>query len=268
VNKQKSFLTMTEMMLGVALIAIVAALAIPFFERAQNKGRFAGWQALKNELLNDPDLQVYYDFSDGQGVVLRNLSRSGMGASSYDPMQFDGRLMQGAEWVHGRWKMKWALKFNGVNSHVVSKADMSGAAFSVAMWFRTRKSDCGLFATTETAIPGSKEDRSIFIKQGKLYSRLPGGQVASKGNVADGKWHQLVVTAGILFKKHQIYIDGVLQESSDKLAFGSKEQKNFILGYSRDSLNPHFDGVVDELIVLSRELKADEVSQLYREGHP
>jgi Tfp pilus assembly protein FimT len=49
---------LVELMLTLAVLAILAALTIPFFNRANQKGQYANWINQKNLFLSDGDLDL------------------------------------------------------------------------------------------------------------------------------------------------------------------------------------------------------------------
>jgi len=264
-HSKKSYVTLIEVMLAAAVVAILAAIIIPFFGKASQKGKYTQWNSQKNRFLSQPGLISYFDFMDKQGQILGN-SAKGMGKEDYDAAIFDGRLRNGAKWQQGRWQMKGAVAFNGSSSYISATADLSEDAFSALMWFKTDSKQGGLFSTSESKALQSQSDRSIYLNQGRIVSYMNKKLLESKTQCNDGQWHLLAITIGPKFNKHKLYIDGELEIENELINFGSKLQKSYFIGFSKRV--GYFRGAIDEALFFNREITPEEISEAYKNGQP
>ena len=265
VSKKRRNITFVEVMLSTAVLAILAAILIPFFNRANQKGLYTKWKTHNNKLQLDPALTSYFDFSDGKGNILTNTCRN-TEDDGFDAIDLDGRIMNAAGWRKGRWQLKWGVQFNGESSHILSNGDFSGNAVTVVCWFKSDSKDAGLISFTEKRDLDSASKRNIYLNGGYVISYTPKGAVKSASNCSDGKWHMLAVTMGKKFGKHILYIDGKNEAESSNFDVAGEDIKSMIIGYSSNA--PFFKGLIDELIVFKRELSAKEVEDIYIAGKP
>lgn len=265
VTVRRNHITFVEVMLSTAVLAILAAILIPFFNRANQKGLYAKWKTHKSKLQLDPALSCYYDFSDGKGNILSNTARNTT-PSSYDAIDLDGRILNAAGWKKGRWQLKWGLNFNGESSHVMSNGDFSGTASSVVCWFKTSDMDSSILSFTEKRNLDSPAKRNIFLKGGFVISATTKGAIKSESKCNDDKWHMLAVTMGKKEGKHILYVDGKREADTNLFEVAGEEVKSIIIGYCSNA--PFYDGLIDEVIVFKRELSVKEIEEIYNAGKP
>ena len=252
-------------MLSTAVLAILAAIVIPFFNRASQKGHYAKWKTHKNKLQLDPTLTAYYDFSDGKGNILTNSSRN-KDTGPYDAIDLDGRILNVTSWKKSRWQLKWALQFNGESTHVLSNGDFSGNSATIICWFKSESQDASLLSFTDKRSLDGVSKRNIYMKGGYVISANPKGAVKSTSRCADNKWHMMSVTMGQKFGSHIIYIDGKKEGETKSFDVAGDFVKSLIIGYCRNA--PFYKGLIDDVIVFKRELSAKEIEEIYIAGKP
>ena len=264
-RRRKKNITFVEVMLSTAVLAILAAIIIPFFNRANQKGQFAKWKTHKNKLQLDPALVTYFDFSDREGKILTNIVRSAS-SEAYNAIDLDGRILNAAGWKQGRWQLKWGLEFNGESSHVLSNGNFKGNSVTVICWFKTPSSDAGLLSFTEKRDLDSPSRRNLFLKGGYVISATPKGAVKSTTSCNDNSWHMVAITMGTKNGKHIIYIDGKAENNSDSFEVSGDAINSLIMGYCSNA--PFYKGSIDEVIVFQRELAPEEIAEAYNSGKP
>ncbi|MCM8529739.1 MAG: LamG domain-containing protein [Lentisphaeraceae bacterium] len=256
---------LVEVMLSAAVLAIIAVLVIPFFNRANSKGRFTSWNNQKKLVLSDGDLDLYYDFSDAEGKVVRNLAR-GIHKQEYDPINFDGRLHNGAVWGSGRWQMKPALELDGQSGYLSANAQFSKVSQSFSFWCKSNSQNGGLFMTSARRNLDSFAGLSLQLKNGVLTSTVGKSVISTKKALDKSKWMMITFTSGVKFKKSSVYLNGELLGEVDELLPQKRKQGSFIIGFT--PVGGFFDGKVGEFMSWSRELSAKEIQSLYKETHP
>ncbi|MCM8538120.1 MAG: LamG domain-containing protein [Lentisphaeraceae bacterium] len=265
VTKSLKRFALVEVMLSAAVLAILAVLVIPFFNRANSKSRFISWNNQKSLVLNDGDLDLYYDFADAEGKIVRNLAR-GIHKQEYDPINFDGRLHNAAVWGTGRWQMKPALEFDGQSGYLSGNAEFSKVSQSFNFWCKSDGQSGGLFMTSRRRNLDSFAGLSIQLKNGVLTSTVGKSVISTKQPLEKSKWMMVTLTTGVKFKKSSVYLNGELLGEVDSLLPQKRKQGSFIIGFT--PVGGFFDGKVGEFMSWSRELSASEIQKLYKETHP
>lgn len=265
VSKKRKNITFVEVMLSTAVLAILAAIVIPFFNRASQKGHYTKWKTHKNKIQLDPALTAYFDFSDGKGNILTNSSRN-KESGPYDAIDLDGRILNNTAWKKSRWQLKWALQFNGESTHVLSNGDFSGQSVTVVCWFKSDSPDAGLLSFTDKRSLDSVSKRNIYLKGGYVISANPGGAVKSTSTCSDSQWHMAAITMGKIYGKHILYIDGKNEAESGSFEVAGDSLKSLIIGYCNNA--PFYKGLIDDVIVFNRELSAKEIEDIFIAGKP
>jgi len=265
VSKKRKNITFVEVMLSTAVLAILAAIVIPFFTRANQKGHYTKWKTHKNKLQLDPTLTAYYDFSDGKGSILTNSARS-KPTDTYNPIDLDGRILNTTSWKKSRWQLKWALQFNGESTHVLTNGDFTGNAVTVVCWFKSDTLDTSLLSFTDKRSLDSAAKRNLYLKGGYVVSSNPKGAIKSKTKCAENKWTMVAVTMGQKFGKHILYINGDKEAESSSFEVSGDSLKSLIIGYCSNA--PFFKGFMDDVVVFKRELSDKEIKDIYIAGKP
>ena len=264
-KRRKNNITFVEVMLSTAVLAILAAIIIPFFNRANQKGHFAKWKTHQSKLQLDPALTAYFDFSDGKGSILTNTSRN-KESGPYDAIDLDGRILNITAWKKSRWQLKWALQFNGESTHVLTNGDFSGNAATVICWFKSSSQDSSLLSFTDKRSLDSVSKRNIYLKSGFVVSANPKGAIKSKTKCDDDEWHMMAITMGKKFGKHILYIDGESEAESSSFDVAGDSLKSLIIGYCSNA--PFFKGLIDDVAVFKRELSSKEIKDIFIAGKP
>lgn len=69
--------------------------------------------------------------------------------------------------------------------------------FTISFWFKSFRKDAGLTAIYDEKLYLGANDRHIFLKNGRPYVRMKGGDMwTSKDNmnIADSMWHHIALT--------------------------------------------------------------------------
>ncbi|NOY74287.1 MAG: LamG domain-containing protein [Kiritimatiellaeota bacterium] len=127
--------TLVEIMMTMIIIAIMAALLLPYLKEAKTQAKYVRWLQFNRSASNDPDCLINFNFqgnsnnplsAESPGDVLVN-SSIGTSSEGFTPKLYNGYLRNkngGAhnfEWVRaGRFgRFKWALQFNGSDTYVL-----------------------------------------------------------------------------------------------------------------------------------------------------
>lgn len=168
-----------------------------------------------------------------------------------------------------------AYLFDGLDDFI----DVSGATsteFSASFWFKANS------ITTENNSPDLQSIYYLYNEEGGNTAHSTTRLKASKIDVVqlrqespnafesyseafndDVRWHHMVVT-GSATQATTIYVDNQLQYTGD---MGFTGWTDLVLGYSRFSGGTdYFDGAIDDVMVFSYVIDADQVDDLYREN--
>lgn len=205
--RRKHF-TLLEMMVVLAIIAVLLGMSVVAFNLAKQKARFVRWQAY-NEMFNrDPSTVLNFNFTDmtfkqRQGSVylpaLYN-GATGCTVSGFEPDDYHG-LITKANWIRGGGRTRYhhALQFDGSNSFVeiVGKqavdADLSADDLTILMWVRfdslsSTRVLCAKAEWTKVA------QYDIYLYKNSL--EVDAGRVLKGWQspvIKTGKWYQLAV---------------------------------------------------------------------------
>ncbi|MEM8858974.1 MAG: LamG-like jellyroll fold domain-containing protein, partial [Chloroflexota bacterium] len=144
--------------------------------------------------------------------------------------------------------------------------DVSEAAYSSALWFRTTCADCGLFSLDEKAELFAEHDRDIFLLGGNVCAEVGGAAspiCSADANYADDQWHMAVQTIGA-DGGHLLYVDGQLAADGPETSSPNTIQDSVNIGYAPAANTPYLNGQIDEVRVFNQELTADEVRGLFQ----
>ena len=254
-----------ELMLTAAVLSIVAVLVIPFFNRVNQKGRYTTWVNHKNRILSDVDLFVYYDFTDGQGSIVRNSARA-LHQQGYDPIINDARVIKGVTWVDGRWQMKPALEFDGSSGYLSANAEFSDKSVTCIMWIKPTETTGGLLMTSKSRESDIPSTVTLSMNKGVVGVAVKRKKVLSKDVCQKSKWYMITMTAGEKYGALRLYLDGKLQDEVDGIKLKPFDQEAFLLGFASGA--GYFNGRIGEFMAFSRELTSEEILKIYEESYP
>ncbi|PQO46971.1 LamG-like jellyroll fold domain-containing protein [Blastopirellula marina] len=252
---------------------------------AQTAERFQQWRKNRQEILEDEDLVVFYDFQSNPDNAQKVVNRVSSG--------LDGTIV-GCKIAEGRWPGKESLEFKGFHDRVRINIPGEFDAITLSAWIRIDGFDrtfSSIMLTDyfqdghihwqfrssghiEMGIRPKHEERILYLSDPELgFDDL-------------GRWLQLVTVFDPDLGKVFHYLDGRLimiapietgreasyrapTETLDKLRIGYAELGNWRRKdpgepYSIRSLN----GRLDEFSVYSRALNEAEVQRLYEIGKP
>ena len=248
------------------------------------------WKTYSEELRKDPDLIAYYTFSgekDGKDVLNSQATSPKFGA-------MNGKVHGGARWVPGRFPQKSALQFDGKNSgHYVSLGDGDSSncnfttSFTVAAWFKATEFDAAhqvIVGKGDSAwrLQRDNEKHNLQLAMNNYLppeasaaekAAHPFGRIEGLTSVNDGKWHLAVGVYDFTGTRSTmtLYLDGQL-EGVTKLGPPKQNQHPVTIGANSETLRRkefrHWKGLIDEVVILNRPLKAADAELMYDAGRP
>jgi len=237
--------------------------------RSPQERAFDAWKEWQKDFLKDPDLIALYDFRPDSKNSKTLINRA-------NPGQYDGRVY-GPTWVSGRWPDKGGMLFEKPGDRVGIHIPDEFHEFSLSTWIKVNH-----FESPVTAILNANRLKPNEVQ---LQIRDNGGIRVSAhkrayGNtnlpvVVPGQWTHIAVTydgnsgdSG----KLRIFANGIPVKKMSNFEKGPAFFNHFQLGHwAYPSYWPHhrdFRGRMDEVLILKRSLKDDEVKDLYEVGKP
>ncbi|QSH40461.1 hypothetical protein P0136_13150 [Lentisphaerota bacterium ZTH] len=116
-SQKVSCFSLIELLITIAIIAVITDLLMPAFAKSRDQARFVRWLSFNRQCSNDPACVLNMNFQDGRGKITN--SAKGAAFKGYDATRFEGKLVGDCEWTEGRWPgRKKAVLFPGHFSYV------------------------------------------------------------------------------------------------------------------------------------------------------
>jgi len=217
-----------------------------------------------------------------EGIVSHWKLDEGSGTVAHDSVGANHGTIHGATWTSGQ--VAGALNFDGDQDYVsIPDSDsLTPTEITVSFWINNRGGqDAGVFKWAscpgEPASPGNSRAYAlgVFDSDKKVQLVVHSGvntysNLISNGKVSLNEWHHL--TATFHGGDAAIYIDGQLDRSA-RMSVSSimNDAQPLTVGGAweycgTDTVENRLNGTVDELMIFSKALSAQEVEGLYQIG--
>ncbi len=236
------------------------------------------WQKSCDEWRRDPTLKVFYTFRQQEESWSRMLPDLAPGRH---PTQ-DGAIV-GCTWTAGRWPGKEALEFKRVSNRVRLNIPGEFDSLTLATWVRIdslpnlNNSLMMSDGWSEGAPHWQIGDDGKLILGVQSSPKGKGAHYHAEGAITPklfGQWLHLAVVYDSDAGKVTHYLDGqavaeVPIEFDIPLHIGDAELGNWNIATHRNNCPIRFlNGCMDEFMMFSRALDADEITRLYAQGRP
>ena len=291
-----------ELLVVISIISLLISLLLPVFANARERGRFIKWAGYSQNLRNDQDITLYFNFEQQNGTetnafnraVVRNRAAGNAmqlaKGRAIEPQKRDG-LIDGPTWSfdQGRWPGKGVMRFDGVNDRVElnhSYAKGGGKFITVAAWVRGGNS-------LENQAICSFDASEVFQLSLRQGADLPAWQTTDSAglqhtqngpkSLTDNQWHFIVglYTVQPPNAVKQLFIDGQLLDGGnphiDKplgagitrgATFGHLGASSLADTQGGATGGEYLDAYVDEFIIIEKRLELDALAEMYKVGKP
>ena len=244
---------------------------------AETRRRQERWRDDCDAVRRLDGLVVYYTFQPRQAWS-RTLHDQAPGRKPAE----DGAII-GAAWATGRWPGKGALEFKRVSDRVRFNVPGEFRSLTLAAWVRVDNLpnlNNSLMMTDgwdEGAPHWQIGDDGTLILGVQNRNKTKGGHYHAPGAITPdlfGRWLHLAVVYDGEAGRVTHYVDGrvaadMKTEFDIPLRIGDAELGNWNMATHRNITPIRFlSGCMDEFLMLSRPLGADEIAQLYSQGRP
>ena len=138
--------TIIELLVSIAIIAILSAILLPSFNESRDRARFVRWLQFNKQCSTDPACVINLNFQEGEGGILDN-SAKGHDAEGFNANDYNGIMQGDYEWASGRWrKGKKAIQFDGASTYIeitnTQHVDFdNSSSFTVIIWMKFDRLD-------------------------------------------------------------------------------------------------------------------------------
>jgi hypothetical protein len=246
---------------------------------AEDVERFSRWRESSERLNSDPALLLHLDFQSDTAPEWQLANSGNQRAAAPDA------TVVGCQWSDGRWPGKRALEFQSMNDRVRLSVPGEFDSLTLVVWARVlgldRKinslfmSDGFVSGTVHWSI---RDDGVLGLT---VIGRRPGQFqiIASPPVIGLDKFGMWLCLAVVIDREEEVvthYVNGFSVGSKPlrietPFHIGPAELGNWnASGFPGDDpfLIRNFSGAMDEFLLFSRALNADEVHTIYSEGHP
>ncbi|MBA3483241.1 MAG: FecR domain-containing protein [Pirellulales bacterium] len=240
------------------------------------QSRYDKWRERSRTIAANPAMVAYFNFEDH--------SRSDRVLHQDGPLENESSpgAIVGCQWTEGRWPMKQALEFKGVEDRVRVNIPGEYRSISLACWIRIDGFDRFLSSLLLAEGHDLGEVHWQFSDTGKLQLGVKVGDLHSDDYFSDvalrptdvGRWVHVACVYDHEARCVTHYLDGrrVSTEPTRHdiaLRFGASELGNWLPDdYHQDHRVRNFNGRMDEFALFKTALSDVEVRKMYEDGMP
>ncbi|MBA3485251.1 MAG: FecR domain-containing protein [Pirellulales bacterium] len=237
--------------------------------------RYMKWREWSRQIAAHPDIVTYFAFEDH--------SRSERILRQDGPLEGDSYAgaIVGCRWIEGRWSMKQALEFKGVEDRVRVNIPGEYRSISLACWIRIEGFDRFLSSLLLPEGHDLGEVHWQFTDTGKLLLGVKTDSEHSQDYFSDvalrptdvGRWVHLACVYNQDAGSVSHYVDGqrVSTEAIRKhvtLRFGASELGNWVPEAYQHHRVRNLNGRMDEFALFKKALSDEEIRTLFEAGKP
>lgn len=154
------------------------------------------------------------------------------------------------------------LKFNGVDFHIETPVEQSTLVngYTVCLVINSEqwtnyRGVFGLHGKNNAGLVGLQSEHNYVVYNNSLSLE---GVSIPRDKIAINTWHSIICVYNI--NECKVYVDGVIYGPAVQDGFTPYDK--LVFGYSYDSFNRHFKGIMNSIFVYNRALSSDEINSV------
>jgi prepilin-type N-terminal cleavage/methylation domain-containing protein len=273
INRERGF-TLIELLVVISIIGLLSSVVMASLNMAREKGRIAALQTFATHSYHKigADLVGMWNFDD--------LTVGNFAAGSAIDLSGNSNNLAYTSGTSGTCSVN-ANTYNNIgkalslvtNCNLSSPTDASSVAEiknkgTISVWVKTAALPSGT-DTFHSIAALSSQSLELFIRgNGALYANRASSQILTNTNlnIADNKWHNVLVTFSPGAGSSRIYFDGKDVTTSAATNFVPTDITPTYFRIGKSSAG--FVGDVDDVRLYSEYLLASDVQKLYAQGLP
>lgn len=233
----------------------------------KHQHRYKKWDLLRHRISSDEHTLLYFSFENQNSWDREIINLA--------PNHASNGAIVGCRWSEGRWPGKKAIEFNGSADRIRVNVPGEFRQLSFAAWVKISRLKNGLNSllltdSWSTGKPHWQLSRSRQMVMGVHDHR---NYVSDENVIKEGTWLFLTSIYDLDSQTLKHYVNAELKSESalrkaDVVSIGAASIGNWMNVDGKLVSSRHFNGIIDEFVVLKRVLREHEIREMYQVGQP
>lgn len=246
-RKTLSGFTIVELLIVIAVVAILAAISLVTYSGVQERARVSSAQSFASQLIKRDfiDAQGIWNFNECSGTSVKNIAADAQG-----PLGIAGSYSWSNDTPNGT---GCSLNLSG-NAYITTALPLSNTYYMKSIWFKTSASNGAMNLISDAV--GGNNGTAFYLSSGRLSAGHNGSWnvVQSDQLVNDGKWHhgaiEFTQNSNGINGTFKLYLDGALIKTHSSVALITSPSDPASIG--AHGTGSGFVGQLDDPMVLYR----------------
>lgn len=233
----------------------------------KHQNRYRQWEQLHHRISNDNQTLLYFSFENQNSWDREIINLA--------PHQNSNGAIVGCRWSEGRWPGKKAIEFNGTADRIRVNIPGEFKQLSFAAWVKIIRLKNGLnsLLLTDSWSTGKPHWQLSRDKEMVMGVHDHRNYVSDKNVLSEGSWLFLTSIYDLDSQTLRHYVNAELKSQiplrkADVVSIGAASIGNWMNVDGKLVSSRHFNGIIDEFMVLKRVLHEHEIQEMYQIGKP